>query len=115
MNLSVLASATEMDFKGWIIAGAIAVIVIALVLVPVIEKIRSTVAHATAQPLIEHHNSDPTAHAGSFASLGQAIALLRQSIEDLQRQINVSQDRHRDELEAIQRQIQIAFDLIGGK
>jgi hypothetical protein len=71
------------------------------------EKIREAIGKA-AEPKISEHNEGAEAH----PDLRQAVALLNAAMVDMQRQIDVMGQHHRDSLESISGKLQMAVNLL---
>lgn len=93
--------------RGWIIATLIAVIVIVFFGLPIFEKVREAIGKA-AEPKITEHNECADAH----PDLRQAVALLNQALTNMQTQINGMEAHRRESFQAIQKQLEIAIELL---
>jgi hypothetical protein len=93
--------------RGWIVATLFAVVVIGAFGIPVYKKIREAIGEA-AEPGVADHNESADSH----PDIRQAVALLNQSIRDMQRQINTLEERRKESFQAIQEQLRIAIELL---
>lgn len=93
--------------QGWVwavlLVGGAAIIAIT----PVYEKVRAWV-QAAAQPAVDAHNVSPDAHAKTH----EAIALLQQSVDEIRRMISTESEHRKQQLLAVQSQLQNAIDLL---
>lgn len=93
--------------RGWIVATLIAVVVIAAFGLPLFEKVWGTVGRA-AEPKISEHNERADAH----PDIRTAVALLNQSIVNLQAQITSTESHRKESHEALLKQLQMVVSLL---
>lgn len=93
--------------RGWIIATLVAVVVLVAFGLPMFEKVREAIGKA-AEPKISEHNECADSH----PDIRQAVALLNQSMTDMQRQISGMEAYRKESFESIRQQLQMAIDLL---
>ncbi len=97
--------------RDWVIAGAIATIVLLVFVIPLTDKLRSVIG-GTSKPFIEAHDQSADAHMRAFTEVNRAISLIRQAQENLQRQIDAGERNTSASLESMQRQLEMAIELL---
>jgi hypothetical protein len=93
--------------RGVILTTAGVLMVLLFFGIPLVDKFRSILGSAI-QPRVDVHNTDHEAH----GDIRKALALLTQTVQSLQSQIDRNEGNRRESLEAVQRQLQMAITLL---
>jgi uncharacterized membrane protein len=97
--------------QTWVSSGMIATIIILLLLIPLVDKIKSIVGGVTSPSVknaVDTHNDSDKSH----SDIRTAIALLNKAVIDLQKQIDLGETARRDSIQSVQHQLQTAIELL---
>jgi hypothetical protein len=95
----------------WLPSILLGILILLIAVSTIMEKVRGPFSKWAAGPELDAHEASDHSH----SDIRQVIALLAQSKDDLQRQIDRNEQMRRESMEHVQRQLTTAISLLRGE